>query len=222
MSSNESAFTALAAAYGLDAPGADLKSTASASLSDWPVTAQSEDSSAATPVLVDEIIDFYTGRTSELLALETRNMELLGEFNEQAAEIDAVRVQRNAVHLARQLGEEISGTAGAQTAGYSKAGVTLSGTPALMLKETYEKGAEDLLALEEAASFEQQQILMSGALSRMAAMNTAAAIRSEWVQNLGWNLSSLAAPINYNSDDSLSGGSGASSSNWMSGSLLNW
>ena len=222
MTSNESAFSALAAAYGLDAPGADLKSTASASQSDLPITAQSEDSTAATPALVDELIDFYTGRTSELLALETRNMELLGEFNEQAAEIDAVRVQRNAVHLARQLGEEISGTAGAQTAGYSKAGVTLSGTPALMLKETYEKGAEDLLALEEAASFEQQQILMSGALSRMAAMNTAAAIRSEWVQNLGWNLSSLAAPINYNPDDSLSGGSGASSSNWMSGSLLNW
>ena len=107
--------------------------------------------------------------------------------------------------------------------GISKAGVTLSGTPALMLKETYEKGAEDLLALEEAASFEQQQILMSGALSRMAAHEHGGGHpEAKWVQNLGWNLSSLAAPINYNPDDSLSGGSGASSSNWRSGSLLNW
>ena len=131
------------------------------------------------------------GRTAELLAQETRFVELLGEFNEQSALIDAYRVASSAEQMKRKLGREISSTAGQQTAGYLKAGVALAGTPALLLKDTYEKGAEDIMALEEAVSFEEQQLKLSGALAKMEAMQQATRIRSSYVENLGWDLNGL-------------------------------
>ena len=221
MAKNDSAFSALAAAASLGAPGADLKIPAGGGISSMSLdggissysatAASSDDGGAAVPDLIDGLVDYYSGRTAELLGQETRQMELLGEFNERAAQIEAVRNKRNAQAMARQLGEEISRTAGEQTAGYLKAGVTLAGTPALLLKDTYEKGAEDLMALEESASFEEQQILLSGALSRMEAQQQAARIRVDWVENQAWNLTGLFnSPISQSSGQVASLGAGGS------------
>jgi hypothetical protein len=139
----------------------------------------------------DTYLELYGGlhptQYAELLGQEATRLELLGRYEELGYQIEEMRIKTAAQRESRNLNQEISQSAGSQTARYLKNGVLLVGTPALMINQTYDQGAEDLLALAEAASYEQQQRILAASIAKQNAAMEAQQLHSEIFRVLGLN-----------------------------------
>jgi hypothetical protein len=122
---------------------------------------------------------------AELLAEETETLEMSWNLNEGQYELDREHLAASGARAKKALVSKIDATAGLQTVGYHKSGVTMSGTPALMVTDTYERGQDDLDALIQAQTAQDQAIITAQAFAEMDANRAMAATSMKKRTQLG-------------------------------------
>jgi hypothetical protein len=89
------------------------------------------------------------------------------EYNAAVAERDAASAKQSAEYEAGQKRKETQKLLGRQRALYGKAGVTLEGSPLLMMEETASEGEIDALMIEREGKLRAGSYQSEAALSRM-------------------------------------------------------
>ena len=89
------------------------------------------------------------------------------QYNAAVAERDAVAAQQSAEYDASQKRKETEKLLGRQRALYGKAGVTLEGSPLLLMEETASQGELDALMIEREGKLKAGNYQSEAALSRM-------------------------------------------------------
>ena len=89
------------------------------------------------------------------------------QYNAAVAERDAVAAQQSAEYDASQKRKETEKLLGRQRALYGKAGVTLEGSPLLLMEETASEGELDALMIEREGKLKAGNYQSEAALSRM-------------------------------------------------------
>jgi len=89
------------------------------------------------------------------------------EYNAAVAERDALAAQQSAEYDAEQKRKETEKLLGRQRALYGKAGVTLEGSPLLLMEETASEGELDALMIEREGKIRAGSYQSEAALSRM-------------------------------------------------------
>jgi hypothetical protein len=89
------------------------------------------------------------------------------EYNAAVAERDALAAQQSAEYAAGEKRKETERLLGRQRALYGKAGVTVEGSPLLMMEETASQGELDALMIEREGKLKAGNYQSEAALSRM-------------------------------------------------------
>jgi len=89
------------------------------------------------------------------------------EYNAAIAERDALAAQQSAEYDAGEKRKETERLLGRQRALYGKAGVTLEGSPLLLMEETASQGELDALMIEREGKLKAGNYQSEAALSRM-------------------------------------------------------
>lgn len=98
---------------------------------------------------------------------EARMSEVLGTFNDLAAERDLLVLGEQVGQARVAVQRRLSQTLGAQSVGYAKSGVEFGGTPETVMRETSRLAAQDLTNLSEAATQQELNIRQERALAQM-------------------------------------------------------
>lgn len=107
---------------------------------------------------------------SQQFMAEAELYDSLGELNQLRAEGQAMLVRNRAAaraHQIRKLGHQVMGE---QVVGAAKGGVTMEGTPALVLKETDRLVRQDMENILMEGDVAAQDVLFQGSLDRIGAM----------------------------------------------------
>jgi hypothetical protein len=126
-------------------------------------------------------------RMSMLDATAQRNQ---AEFNAMSSDIAAEGVKTKTAEALTKIRKEGSKVQGAQVARYGKAGVTMEGTPALVVKETSEDIEGDLSNILAAGRMEEMALRLQGKMTR--GQGQLAGLKSE-SQALNFNLQGMNA-----------------------------
>lgn len=112
---------------------------------------------------------------------EAAMADILGEFNEIATERDLLGLQEYTEQAVLDIKRAKNVTMAAQVTGYNKSGVTLEGTPSLVIRETARLAEEDIAKTLHASSMEEINIRQEGALTALGfAMEGVRATSSEY------------------------------------------
>lgn len=98
---------------------------------------------------------------------QSKEQKKWSEYNAAVAERDATAAQQTAEHEAGEKRKETQRLLGRQRALYGKAGVTLEGSPLLMMEETASEGEIDALMIEREGKLLAGRYQSEAALSRM-------------------------------------------------------
>lgn len=96
-----------------------------------------------------------------------RSQKKWGEYNAQVAERDAETARMNAEYEAGLKRKESERLLGRQRALYGKAGVTLEGSPLLLMAETAAESEMDALMIERGGKLQAQRYRSEATLSKM-------------------------------------------------------
>ena len=127
---------------------------------------------------------------------------LAGEYNKTQAERESVRIQRATLRQASEISEQGTKLMGSQVVGYLNSGVTLEGTPALVLAETEEKVDQAIADTLEAGDYEALDAVQRGVMSELQGLAAAGQARAGAVNSLGQGIASL-SEANWVSASSL-------------------
>ncbi len=123
-------------------------------------------------------VSAVAGAVGGMQKMRAANQEAM--FQEQQAGIAAQEAQKSAL----QKAQEVEAFAQEQTMRYAKSGVTLAGSPALVIAATRRKGAEEVTALE-------RQGAMQKSLLENRAWQTRASGRSALLGSLAGSATSV-------------------------------
>jgi len=98
---------------------------------------------------------------------QAREQSKWAEYNAAVAERDAETARMNAEYEAGIKRKETEKLLGRQRALYGKAGVTLEGSPLLLMAETAAEGEMDALMIERGGKLQAQRYRSEATLSRM-------------------------------------------------------
>lgn len=107
-------------------------------------------------------------------SLQGRLSLLAGEYNQKLAQRQAVQIKRRAQAVATRLSRRGSALMGGQVVGYLSSGLSLEGTPALVLAETERRLKEDVANALEAGDQQALEAVERGALARLSGLAGAA------------------------------------------------
>ena len=127
---------------------------------------------------------------------------LAGKYNKTQSERESVRIQRATLRQAAEISEQGTKLMGSQVVGYLNSGVTLEGTPALVLAETEEKIDQAIADTLESGDYEAMDAVQRGVMSELQGLAAAGQARAGAVNSLGQGIASL------------------SEANWVSGQQL--
>lgn len=143
-------------------------------------------------------VSAVAGAVGGMQKMRAANQEAM--FQEQQAGIAAQEAQKSAL----QKAQEVEAFAQEQTMRYAKSGVTLAGSPALVIAATRRKGAEEVTALE-------RQGAMQKSLLENRAWQTRASGRSALLGSLAGSATSVMSNYALGKKIGLYGGTPATS-----------
>jgi hypothetical protein len=138
--------------------------------------------------------DIYQ-QNSRISAWEAKMGRVAGDYNKLLGERDAIFIHERTQDAALQVRRKMNDIEAKQVTGYLNAGVELSGTPALVMRETSERGEYDVARILETGDAQEADALAGGVINEITA--DAAAMRSQTQSNTDLRLSRMARNTGY-------------------------